>query len=361
MDNCASSQSERPTVFFRFDANATIASGHLARCSTLMGEFERRGVVVKAIVSDEDSARYARTRAIEPIVTGGDWRNLGVEIPLMCNLMLNAACQPLLILDTYSAHREYVDALSNYSRVVYFGAREEDLGALWAVVDYSVRADLGHYRELYGDRGTHLMIGPTYAPLSPTFRKYRNVASNRVEKILITTGGSDKRHIVPELLKRLLDTKDLGNVVYEVVVGAMFDNKEVLLNQYGESDRVYFHTGLTDLSSLMKSCDLCISACGTTIFELASLGVPSVVFPVSSEQHESSLLYGRLGVARSCFADEAKTLADEIVAETVSLCSDKAARLALSYKAHSLVDGMGAERIVDGLLHLVPSCEDETV
>lgn len=348
------SDKNRPKVFFRFDANSAIASGHLVRCATLMREFERRGYVTQAIVSDDESAHYARGRGLDPIVTGVDWRDLDQEVTPLREKLAPFGPESLLVVDTYSARPDYLSELSGIIRVCYLGVRDEDLGSLYALVDYGIRASREQYLSIYGSRGTRLLIGPSYAPLSEEFRGGPIEIREKVKRVLITTGGTDRHHITAGVLRELLAAGELQDVRFSVAVGAMFDNKEELEGEFGDSDRVELLAELNDLSGTMKHCDVCISACGTTVYELAALGVPSVVFPVSAEQLKSSIEYGRRGIAKSCLEGSIEALARSITRETIKLCASEDERLGLAQRARALVDGRGAERIVEELVSLSP-------
>jgi len=108
-----------------------------------------------------------------------------------------------------------------------------------------------------------------------------------------------------------------------------------------------------DMMPLMRAADLALASSGSTTWELAAMGVPSIVVPIADNQ---------IAVAKSleCHAaaialPAGKDLRADVVADVVrDVMLDPARRRVLSQNARRLVDGKGASRVARAMLDMSP-------
>jgi len=100
-----------------------------------------------------------------------------------------------------------------------------------------------------------------------------------------------------------------------------------------------------NMAPLMRWADVAVSAAGSTCWELAYMGVPSIVIALSSEQRgiAEGLSQAEIAVSLGWHAN----LSEERIADALrSLLTDQRRRLAMSERGRKLVDGRGAARVV---------------
>lgn len=119
-------------------------------------------------------------------------------------------------------------------------------------------------------------------------------------------------------------------------VAAAFDDAAVRLA--GDLEVEWLH-GTDDVVTAMRRADVAIAAAGVTAYELARLGVPTVLVAVADNQAPVQRRLVDAGAAVAASLDE---LADAALA----LAVDVARRRALAAAATGLVDGRGADRVV---------------
>ena len=77
-------------------------------------------------------------------------------------------------------------------------------------------------------------------------------------------------------------------------------------SQWGAAWQSRFTKGVKDMRSLLLESDVVISATGSTIYEVSSLGVPMIVFYFAENQRQGAEALGALTdiVNAGCFAAE---------------------------------------------------------
>ncbi|MBQ8592517.1 MAG: DUF354 domain-containing protein, partial [Lachnospiraceae bacterium] len=105
--------------------------------------------------------------------------------------------------------------------------------------------------------------------------------------VLITTGGADMYNATEHILSKLLEKSDRNPFLrYRVVSGAYNEHIEKLRNIAKTNNNVYLYENVPDMWNLIKRCDIAISAAGSTMYELATIGVPTVCFYFVENQRQ---------------------------------------------------------------------------
>lgn len=338
-------------IYIRTDSNSTISGGHIMRCLAIAKSIQKTEQRVCFLISDNNPSQMIEEIGFEYIVLGSDWSNLMTDVEEVKKL-LRKSDNPLFLIDTYQVTKEYVDSLKPYCTIGYLGSKKEYLGELDFLINYSTDVDIEFYQNNYTN--TTLMLGPRYAPLREEFQNYDRRYRSKINRILISTGNTDRYHMVDSLLECLLSKCQILDYVIDVVVGRMFDNKELLVEKYETNDYVFLHNNVKSMSELMKNCDLAISANGTTVYELFAMGLPTISFALVEEQVRSAESMSRLGIIDYCgqsYNDKDECV--RAIAEKVDFyLTHNDEMISLAKKAHNLIDGKGGKRIAEILMEL---------
>lgn len=342
-------------VYIRTDANPAIAGGHVMRCLSLAEALAKLGADVEFVLSDDGPVRVIEEREFSVCVLSTDWRVLSEGAEALCRLCDEQEF-PVVLIDTYSVDAEYVDRLSSCAEVCYLGSKGGDLGALSLIANYSTDIDEGFYGRTYGQRGTRLLLGPGYAPLKACFSEAYRIRDGRISRVMVTTGSTDPFGFLPAFLAAALDDVRLDGVEFDVVVGRMVteDAASTVERIASENRRVDVMRAVSDMAGLMARCDAAVSANGTTVYELAAAGLPTVTFSMVEEQVASAESLARLGAIEyggQVGGDVSRTAA-ACVDRLAGLVSGPARAAALARRAHDLIDGLGAERIAKEIMQL---------
>ena len=106
------------------------------------------------------------------------------------------------------------------------------------------------------------------------------------------------------------------------------------------------------MAGLMEMCDLAITAGGTTIYELAAVGVPFICFSYAENQELLTEYIGERQIAgyAGAYHKDAEATLREMKRIFLELAEDKAKRNLFHLNEKHMIDGLGAERIVKDVL-----------
>lgn len=189
--------------------------------------------------------------------------------------------------------------------------------------------------------------GPAFAIIRREFAAYRDQlrrTAGAMPKVLVTFGGSDPmRHTL-----RVLDAlaKDTDQLQLTIVVGPNFPHRAEVRQRAGAAG-VLVRENVDDMPALMLDADLAISGGGTTMLELATLGIPALIIPQNEPETRFAASIAALGAARTLPLDIAPP---DLRREVLALIADAAAREQLSAAGRQTVDGNGQARIAE-LIH----------
>ena len=339
------------TLLIRVDSNIEIASGHLMRCLSIAAEAKSNGMRCVFLMSDNKNQEYVECQGFEYINLDTDWRDLTQELPKIDSL-IKQYINPILLIDTYSITSSYTSHLYGKIPLVYLGSKTDDIGPLNAIINYSSKINTSFYNTHYPD--ALLLLGVEYAPLKKEFQNISPEYKLSVTDILITTGNTDKLHFVSNLLQNIKERITKRDLKFHVVVGRLFDNLEELRNIADGDTNIILHFNVSNMRELMQCCQICVSANGTTIYELAACGIPTVSFALAKEQIESGESLGTKGIVNYCgyIGEDWEECMKQIIDSTDYLLLNTESRIDLGKKAKTFIDGNGCKYIIQNLKKL---------
>ena len=302
-----------PSILIRADASPQMGTGHVMRCLALAQAAQDMGLSVHLmgrvnvpwVLEKLRSENIAFTRLegevpkeecpeslLKHIKDSGahpDWIVTdGYHFTLPCQKAVREAGYKLLVIDDYNHLPEYsCDILLNQN----LGSEEF---------------------EYKGDIGTKL-LGPKYALLRREFVKARKLAEQRVfpskpEKLLLTLGGGDFSSHLPSIADTLT-LPELAGSTLRVIQGGMQekDIRSILANCPATLEIL---GRVDDMPALLLDTDLCITAGGSTCWELCAMGVPFLTVCVAENQRKIVDHFSWYGLATELSAPSLQALCE---------------------------------------------------
>jgi UDP-2,4-diacetamido-2,4,6-trideoxy-beta-L-altropyranose hydrolase len=330
-------------VLFRSDASVDIGFGHLMRSVALAECLQSHGGRVRFLLREEAGARRVLQQARMPVT----WLRSSASLDEVEEAVRQAA-EPWVVIDSYEQPQRQCEAARRAgARVLVM----DDLGGLGVEAQWLVNPNLDAEPSWYPDaNGAHLLLGAAYAMVRRELLagpRMRQPAAGPVRRILVTLGGSERRNRTALVLNGLnaLPAEVRRRLSVDVVLGPGFRHQaqiEALAKSVGYDCAV--HRDVVQMSALYARADLAITAAGSTVYETAFLGIPSLTLTLSANQARNASAFSRQGVAVSL--GDAETLAPSMIAHHVAaLMRDSEQRTAMSARGRLLIDGQGVERI----------------
>jgi spore coat polysaccharide biosynthesis predicted glycosyltransferase SpsG len=220
--------------------------------------------------------------------------------------------------------------------------------------DLVVNPNLHAKAAYYSDREpwTRVLLGTPYVPLRNEFLAHKGKATNVPDvahRILVTLGGSDIRNHTLRVL-RSLDRIQGTSLELTVVVGPS--------NLHADSIKAYAKRARHEvkvvqnamrMSRYMAGSDLAVSSGGITVWELAFMGVPTIVGATSSVEEklvEGLRARGLFRVLGRFTETSEKYLRNNVQA----LILNKEERKQMKKLGPKVVDGHGTKRILSAMM-----------
>ncbi|MCM1157837.1 MAG: UDP-2,4-diacetamido-2,4,6-trideoxy-beta-L-altropyranose hydrolase [Bacteroidales bacterium] len=339
-------------IYIRVDGNEIIATGHVMRCLSIAEQIRKLGAEVMFVTADEKPCPLITDRGFPVDVLDTVWNDLDGETERICHYVREHQVK-LLLVDSYYVTKEYLQNLSQYTKIAYIDDLRKFLYPVQALIHYWAFADADGYRKPYEQEGRRIdfLIGGSFIPLREEFALKPFSVRPKVKKVLVTTGGTDRLDVAGNLLRAVMKNDELMKREYHIIAGCFNRNKEKLYRMAENNPNFYIHENVADMSYWMRSCDVAVSAAGTTTYELCACGIPSVCLEIADNQ-EGAVFWEEKGYM--LYAGNACRDMDSCVKRCVeallAYCKSEEMRRDKSVRMQSLVDGYGAQRIAKYLL-----------
>lgn len=315
-------------VLFVCDAGAAVGGGHVMRCLTLARALQGQGAEVAFVRTPDTEGILAR---FAPDMARAD----------------DAAGADLVVLDSYrmDAARE-AEWRGRATRLAVIDdlARPHD-------ADLVLDPSFGRAESDYA--APAVLAGPAYALVRPEFAARREKALARrgepARRCLVSLGLTD----VGGITGRVAEALNGSGLMLDVVVGAGAPSLPVLQAMAARGD-VTLHIDTADMAGLIARADLCVGAGGSSVWERACLGLPTVTLILADNQRDMAM---KLDEAGATLALDARWpgLERRLSEAVARLLDDDGLRARLAATSAALCDGLGAERAASALMGLVDS------
>ncbi|MEI8292959.1 MAG: UDP-2,4-diacetamido-2,4,6-trideoxy-beta-L-altropyranose hydrolase [bacterium] len=343
-------------LFIRADASVSIGTGHIMRMMALGQAWQARGGGVHFLCAEITSKLEERLASegfqlSRICAVPGSKEDLERTTHLITSPQQIAPENTRVVLDGYNFVTDYqlgIKAAGFRFLVV------DDYGhADFYHADWVLNQNISAREELYAQRGpeTHLLLGPQFAMLRKEFLAYQGwqrkipaVAKN----ILVTLGGSDPDNVTLEVIRSLTEL----DLHVKVVVGGSNPHVRELENftqiLHGRPADIEVIVNATNMPELMAWADLAVAAGGSTAWELAFMGLPSIFMILADNQRDIALELSRLQMGLSQEKNN-DGLFEGLLDKLRSLLGNMSRRKEMAFLCSRSVDGMGASRICDKL------------
>lgn len=106
---------------------------------------------------------------------------------------------------------------------------------------------------------------------------------NNVENVLVTFGGADPMDYTSKLLEIITETEKYSDFQFWVIVGRV-NKRYDKIKAYNDYENIHIMYDINNMPDVMSKCDVAISSRGRTGYELAILGIPTMVMAQNEQE-----------------------------------------------------------------------------
>ena len=285
-------------VVFRVDASLDVGSGHVIRCLVLAVELRSKGhkVIFGCTPLIGDMRHFIRQNDFEvkDLTKPKSKDNFPSSSPYQLWLGKSVAEDArdfvdsfssidLLITDHYAIGAEWQSYVASALNCRILAL--DDLGREHHA-DIILDQTLGRSQVDYSESNARVLAGSQYALVGRRFLTQREAALDRVRKlgvvkILVTMGSVDHQNATLKVLKAIENVKNIQTTVLLSEKAPHF--AEVRLWCAKKANFTHFNF-VNDMATLMMNHDVAIGAPGSTSWERACIGLPSIIVPLADNQ-----------------------------------------------------------------------------
>ena len=321
------------------EAGENIGFGHIVRCMALSQGFEEQGIIPEIIVNGDESVKNLFKDVKHCIC---DWL---IEKERVFE-MLNKA--DIIIIDSYLADLEFYARLSNSVKIpIYIDDNKRVDYPKGIVVNGSIYAERINYPV---KEGIVYLLGTKYSFLRREFWEVgEKEIKEKVKSVMVTFGGDDSKNMTPKVLSFL--NQYYPGLTKRIVVGKGFRNTGEIEHYKNSNTVISYYPDAEGIKNIMLESDIAISAAGSTLYELARVGLPSIAVAVAGNQ-----LNNAVGWKDAGFIEYAGRHNDTEFFKNLKNCMKKIAsvgkRIISSKSGRSLVSGQGTKSTVEAIMQI---------
>jgi len=288
-------------IFIRADGGEIIGLGHIMRMLVLAKELRKTNKVIFICKSSssENSLKKVDTNNYSTFDFRNDKFKTGIEKVIENGFQVLIIREEhiiddiielqkvykadLIITDSYDVDEEYFNRLKAFFEI---NGYMDDVNKCKMNVDFIINQNINaediNYKSNI-NKCTKLFLGTKYCLLREEFRENYNkkTIKEKTEDVLLTLGGMDRDYNTIKILNEIVSC----NVNIHVAVGGAFDDK--LIKELYELSKDFCNLKVyenANMSALMKKCDIAISACGSTLYELCAMNIPIIGIIIADNQ-----------------------------------------------------------------------------
>lgn len=360
-----------PTIAFRVDASLDIGTGHVMRCLTLadaLASQEANCVFIcrehlghlADVIRQKGYICHLLPAPIEPFISQetdlvhADWLGVSWQEDAEETQVLLTQSVDWLVVDHYALDTRWQSQLKPcYHRLMVIDDLADRQHCSDVLLDQTFGRQASDYQALVPE-SCQLLLGSGYALLRPEFAQWREASLNcrrhqtKIQNILISMGGVDAHNHTAQILEAINPLSLPENLQLTVVLGSTaphLQSVQTLAKTLNYSTQVL--SGVSNMAELMINADLAIGAAGSTTWERACLGLPSLLFCLAENQRTGIEAVAKQGSA--WFVRDMNKLASAL--QVLFAMPERIAQM--QTLASQLTDGRGVEKVTRLLLQPV--------
>ena len=320
-------------VFIITEGTKNTGFGHITRCLSLYQAFKERGILPEFIINGDNNIEYLLKDVNYQIF---NWLD---EKSKLFGILKGA---DIAIIDSYLADISFCNVLSNLVKIpVYMDDNKRLDYPKGIVVNGSIYAEEPGYPH---KDGVIYLLGTKYIPLRKEFWEVpQKKIKEKIKSIMVTFGGDNAKNMTPKILAFL--NEKYPNLIKNVIIGKAFQNIDEIKKYTDKNTNLIYYPDAEKMKEIMLESDIAISACGQTLNELASVGVPTTGVCIAENQLGNIKGWEKIGFLEYAGWYNKKNILEKIK-KVIERLKDTKERKNKFKTARKFIDRKGSLRII---------------
>ncbi|WP_164718226.1 UDP-2,4-diacetamido-2,4,6-trideoxy-beta-L-altropyranose hydrolase [Colwellia sp. Arc7-635] len=351
-------------IVFRADASIHIGSGHIMRCLVLAKLLTAKGHQVSFATRPQtcDFVDYLKSQNMPVIRLKQPKKSINPRFEADYTSWLQVSWQDdahdfidkvkiadIVVVDHYALNRNWEQTIANAMKVKVFAIDDivrEHFAEL--ILDQTFGRNTSEYMKK--NSNSQILVGSDFSLLAEGFSQLRLANAycsqpNNNYKILVSMGAIDKPNVTLKILEKL-NILDIDNTTVTVLLSKRAPSYESIKNFCLLNNKFKHIDFVENMAELMAEHHIAIGAPGSTSWERACLGLPSIIIPIAENQ---------IDIAKNVAGSGAAILLN--INDIENGLSSALNEISTNWQRYhesslALVDGQGATRVVNTIEQL---------
>jgi len=348
-------------VLFRCDYSQSVGGGHLSRCKALARKLPPECKPLFVVRGNQNFLQAKLPGELDSFLIVPEEVSFGLELSLIDSAISWEEVTSTFLDFTNSSTFSMISELPEYLRQisercptsVLIDSMDED-SLIYRSRELKVKFLVTPYAGATKESGPFQHIfGPEYFVLSLNFNLPIDPLPSIApvaNKILVSMGQSDPTGMSSRVLRALLGKSQWAEgIALRLILGPLFSKQlsdEINSVSKNAGFPIELISSPQDMAEHYRWSDMTIASTGLTKYELAVLGVPALLLSPNAVMEKLQKKYDALGVSVH-LGDESKLDVTSLAHSIFSFRNDLPLRTKLATKGMSLIDGRGAERLLN--------------
>ena len=318
-------------IGIRVEMGNNIGYGHFFRCLALAEEFIKKRRKVIFITNSKDIKKHLKKNIPFFMLKGK------IESDRIKECKKLSQKIKFWIFDLPKENKRYSFHFKKYDSAIIY-----DLGNIDVYSKLLINGGIVKKFQKYNHNNkTKFLIGPKYMILRKNFYKNRlenMVCKKKIKKILLTFGGNDDKDLSSKILSKI-NTKKYQ---VSVLLGPTYKFRKKIQTIANSNKNIKIISNSKNTSILFRKFDLVLATPGITIYELACLGIPTILISINEVQQTVAKYFHKIKIGINYGFWEDDILKLEKIIESLQ---EEKIRNNMKKTGQKTVDGKGIFRV----------------
>lgn len=252
---------KKKKIVFRVDGYKELGMGHIYHCLTLAYNLTGHEIMFVSKEKYSEGVNKIKSSYMPYTLINSDEEFFDFLVEWNADIVVN---------DCLDTNKEYIQRLKSLvNKVVTIEDLGEGAQYADAVINALYNKEVKLPNEYYGD--SYVCLRDEFLINKP------KEFSKEVNKVLVMFGGTDPSNLTKKIYNLAIKLNDTNpEIKFYFITGKGYNSKANGISTR-EDKRIFILNDVKRVSDYMKNADMAFTSQGRTVFELASLGIPSIV------------------------------------------------------------------------------------